>query len=114
MFFYIRSLALPILVSFSTQPIGHGTAPQRTCIYTLSPGPSQHQSIVKHMQWKAPLFPLLARVPSPQVSRYARYGYPRAFSASWECSHSFSPLRLSSEMKWKYATGAHINLLRFA
>ena len=44
-----------------------------------------------------PLFPLLARVPSPQDSRYARYDPPRAFSASREralCSTLASSLSL--------------------
>ena len=40
------------------------------------------------------LFPLLARVPSSQDSRYAPYDSPRAFSASRERGLPFSPLPL--------------------
>jgi len=41
-----------------------------------------------------PFLPLLARVPSPQDSCYARYDSPRAFSAARERGVSFPPLRL--------------------
>ena len=43
-----------------------------------------------------PFLPLLARVPSPQDSRYACYDSPRAFSAAQERGVSFPPLRLCS------------------
>ena len=92
--FYIRSPALPLSFLFY---LAHRTRDGTVAYLYINPLTWPRPSIRASSNLcngKPHSFPLLARVPSPQVSRYARYDYPRAFSASRECGLSFSPLRL--------------------